>query len=328
MSLSSDARAILDLLNPSGRPANIKRLREALALDAERFETAQSELVEGGLAEVVGRGGRLARKVSDAGNLSVEAQMLFSALPADGTLVGNYSLRSQLELDDETYAAAKRELRTRGLIGVGVGYGGTIGRLSVSRETQAPEDESPAAQRNLVTREYELYEPFVEWLRSSLEDQELAFSHVRITGTPRGYRRGGGKWSRPDVTAVQVFRYEWLPDITVEVSTYEIKRSVDAEKLESVYEAAAHGRWAHRASLVVEMEEDRDVPPAVFDEVRRFRLGLYTIRRRSDDTFDVKERLKPPLTSDSQPEDLTELLGYFLGDNRAVRQDYLRAIGR
>lgn len=245
-------------------PANIKRLREALALDAERFETGQSELVEAGLAEAVGRGGRLARKVSDAGNLSVEAQMLFSALPADGTLVGNYSLRSQLELDDETYAAAKRELRTRGLIGVGVGYGGTIGRLSVSRETQAPEDESSAAQRNLVTREYELYEPFVEWLRSSLEDQELAFSHVRITG----YRRGGGKWSRPDVTAVQVFRYEWLPDITVEVSTYEIKRSADSEKLESPYEAAAHGRWAHRASLIVEMEEEQDVPPAVFDEVR------------------------------------------------------------
>jgi hypothetical protein len=252
--------------------------------------------------------------------------MLLSKLPDDGSTAGNYSLRSQLELDDETYARAKRELRDRGLIKVGVGYGGTVARTAAT--SRAPTPEPPRADRHLVTRESALYEPFADWLRSSLEDQELAFSHVKITGTPRGYRRGGGKWSRPDVTAVQVFRYEWLPEVSVEVSSYELKRVPDAEKLESVYEAAAHGRWAHRASLVVEQEGDELAPPAILDEVRRFRLGLYSMRRREDGKFDVKEHIKPPLTTDSQPEDLNDLLGYFLGEGRALREEFRRAIGR
>ena len=327
MSLSSEARALLDLLDPGGRAANLGRLRDKLGLDGEPFERAKAELVDAGLVETVGRGGRLSRSGAGVGDLSIEAQMLLSALPVDGSTAGNYSLRSQLELDDETYARAKRELRDRRLIKVGVGYGGTVARTAAT--SRAPTPEPPRAAPHLVTRESELYEPFAEWLRSSLEDQELAFSHVKITATPRGYRRGGGKWSRPDVTAVQVFRYEWLPEVTVELSSYELKRVPDAEKLESVYEAAAHGRWAHRASLVVEQEgEESSVPPAILDEVRRFRLGLYAMRRREDSKFEVKELIKPPLTTDSQPEDLNDLLGYFLGERRALREEYRRAIGR
>jgi hypothetical protein len=320
--LSSEARALLDLLDPGGRAANLGRLKAKLGLDDDSFERAQTELVDAGLVETVGRG-RLSR--SAAGDLSIDAQMLLSKLPDDGSTAGNYSLRSQLELDDETYARAKRELRDRGLIKVGVGYGGTVARTAAT--SRAPTPEPPRAGRHLVTRESELYEPFADWLRSSLEDQELAFSHVKITGTPRGYRRGGGKWSRPDVTAVQVFRYEWLPEVSVEVSSYELKRVPDAEKLESVYEAAAHGRWAHRASLVVEQEEDELPPPAILDEVRRFRLGLYSMRRREDGKFDVKEHIKPPLTTDSQPEDLNDLLSYFLGESRTLREQFRRAIG-
>lgn len=326
MTPSTGGRALLDLLDSGGRPANIKGLKAKVALGDGAFEQAQAELIEAGLAEPIGRGGRLARKAAGAADLSIEAQMLLSALPADGSTVGNYSLRSQLDLDDDTYARTKRELRDHGLITVGVGYGGTVARSAASPQPQTRE---PAAARYLVTRESDLYEPFAEWLRSSLEDQELAFSQVKITATPRGYRRGGGKWSRPDVAAVQVFRYEWLPDVTVEISSYEVKRAADAEKLEIVYEAAAHGRWAHRANLVVEQDEDGPaVPPAIFDEVRRFRLGLYAVRRREDGKFDVKELIKPPLTTSSQPEDLNDLLGYFLGNDRALREDYRRAIGR
>ena len=47
-----------------------------------------------------------------------------------------------------------------------------------------------------------------------------------------------------------------------------------------------------------------------------------------DGKFDVKELIKPPLTTDSQPEDLNDLLGYFLGEGRALREEYRRAIGR
>jgi hypothetical protein len=128
---------------------------------------------------------------------------------------------------------------------------------------------------------------------------------------------------------VRVFRYEWLPDITVEVSSYEIKRAGDAERLESVYEAAAHGRWAHRASLVLEqLADDGPVATPILDEVRRFGLGLYVMRSRPGGSFDIREEVKPPLTPESQPEDVSALLDYFLRDSSALRQEYLRAIGR
>jgi hypothetical protein len=128
---------------------------------------------------------------------------------------------------------------------------------------------------------------------------------------------------------VQVFRYEWLPDITVEVSSYEIKRAGDAERLESVYEAAAHGRWAHRASLVLEkLADESPVATTILDEVRRFSLGLYVMRRRHGGGFNIQEEVKPPLTQESQPEDVNDLLDYFLREPSTLRQEYLRAIGR
>jgi hypothetical protein len=251
--------------------------------------------------------------------------MLLAALPSDGSTVGNYSVRSQLELHDETYASAKRELRDKGLIKVGVGYGGTVSRMSAARAAKAVEEPQ---QAGLVKFEQELYEPFREWLQSYLaSDQELPFSHVRITGPPKGYRRSSGQWSRPDVTAVQVFRYDWLPEISVEVSTYEIKPAAEARKLESVYEAAAHGRWGHRASLVIEQGED-DVPEeSILGEVGRFNLGLYTMRRQSDGRFKTDPIIEPPLTP-AQPQDLNKQLDYFLGENRELRQSYLKAIGQ
>lgn len=68
--------------------------------------------------------------------------------------------------------------------------------------------------------------------------------------------------------------------------------------------------------------------PAIADEVRRYRLGLYVMRRRSGDGFDIREEVKPPLTPESQPEDLNRLLDYFLQDSTPLRQEYLRSIGR
>lgn len=326
MALSNNAHAILDLLDPKGRASNRGSLKTRLGLHDGDYASAQDELIEAGLATLVGKGGRIARTKIGAGDLSVEAAMMLAALPTDGSTVGNYSLRSQRDLDDETYAQAKRELRSAGLIKVGVGYGGTVARVSALPGARVVEEPSSAG---LVRLEKELYEPFAEWLRSSLADQDLAFAEARITATPKGYKHGSGRWSRPDVTAVQVFRYDWLPDITVEVSSYEVKRAMDAKKLESIYEAAAHGRWAHRASVVVEQPEDGEaVPASIFDEVRRFRLGLYAMRRRSEGGFDVREIIKPPLTHESQPEDLNDLLGYFLGENRTLRQSYLKAIGQ
>jgi hypothetical protein len=129
------------------------------------------------------------------------------------------------------------------------------------------------------------------------------------------------------VTAVQVFRYDWLPEISVEVSTYEIKPAAEARKLESVYEAAAHGRWAHRSSLVIELREGDKPEESILGEVGRFNLGLYTMHRQSQGHFDIQPIIEPRPTQ-AQPQALNQLLEHFLGENRELRQSYLRAIGQ
>jgi hypothetical protein len=139
--------------------------------------------------------------------------------------------------------------------------GRTIARASAKSES------SPTSRARLVGKESDLYDPFVDWLKAELEGQP-GFAHAKRTASAKGWASGSGKWSRPDVTAVQVITYEWLPQVTVEILSYEIKRYADAQKLESVYEAAAHQRWAHRASMVVELDREAGaLPDAMLDEL-------------------------------------------------------------
>ena len=248
--------------------------------------------------------------------------MMLAALPSDGATIGGLRLRSLLDLDNETYTRARNELDVAGLIVRGRGKGGTIARAEARAES------SPASRARLVGKESDLYEPFLAWIQAELEGRP-GFAHAKRTASAKGWASSSGKWSRPDVTAVQVLTYEWLPQVTVEILSYEIKRFADAQKLESVYEAAAHQRWAHRASLVVELDREAGaLPDAMLDEIRRFRLGLYVMRRRDDNAFEIREEIEPARTEDAQPEDVNEMIDTFLGRDTDLRNEYRRWIGR
>jgi hypothetical protein len=67
--------------------------------------------------------------------------MLLAALQADGSTVGGLRLRSSLDLDNDTFTQAKQELRTAGLIVLGVGRGGTVARASARAEPTRRERE-------------------------------------------------------------------------------------------------------------------------------------------------------------------------------------------
>jgi hypothetical protein len=111
MALSTNAHDLLDRLAVNGRAANCGSAKAKLGLSSPDFADALEELVETGLAVLVGKG-RVARTTVGSSDLSVDAAMLLAALPGDGSTVGNYSLRSKLNLDDETYTEAKGELRS------------------------------------------------------------------------------------------------------------------------------------------------------------------------------------------------------------------------
>jgi hypothetical protein len=323
MELGADARQLLGVLDVGGKAANPASLRGKVGWTEHRFVTACEELCATGTAEWKGR--RLARLVGDGISptkvaVSREATMLLEALPDDGSTVGGLRIRSSLDLDDETFTRAKRELQAAQLVMLGRGRGGTIARAA------APAERRPSA--GLVAKESDLYEPFLHWVQAGFADQP-GFAHVKKTASPAGWRSGGGKWSRPDVTAIQVIAYEWLPQVTVEISSYEIKKFADAQKLESVYEAAAHGRWAHRVSLVVELDRSSSaLPDALLGEIQRFHLGLYVMRAREDGGFgfDIREEIAPPLNGAAELENVNDLIDTFLGRDANLRAEYRRFI--
>ena len=325
--LSSNASRLLGAL-PLARAANPGPLMQKLGLSVSEFAGAVDELER---LEMVTRQGK--RICKDHGSeLSPEAAELLKELPPDGTTVGNLRLRSLLPFDDETYMRAKRELVEAQLATKGVGHGGTLARTSPEL-VAGPEASTTDAR--LVKREDELYEPFVEWLQRiafDSDDPQQPFAHAVKTATPKGHKRGSGKWSRPDVTAVSVTRFPWLPTATVDVSVYEIKRSVDALKLESVYEAAAQQRWAHFANLVVEMDPgavsvdpEKVLGEVILGQIRRFGLGLYTMTRRGSDDFDTKEAL-PAIRQKPDDEQVNEFLQSFFDRHKNLSEVYRQAI--
>lgn len=188
-------------LRPLGGPPTLPRSQRKLGWGDEEFSITANELCDAGLAEWQGK--RLARVVTGAG-VSPEAEMLLAALPGDGSSIGGLRLRSMLDLDNETYTRARNELHSAGLIVRGRGKGGTVARAAAKSASSA------ASRARLVPKESDLYDPFLEWRRAELDGQP-GFAHAKRTASAKGWSHGSGKWSRPDVTAVQVITYEWLP---------------------------------------------------------------------------------------------------------------------
>ena len=66
----------------------------------------------------------------------------------------------------------------------------------------------------------------------------------------------------------------------------------------------------------------------MLDELRRFRLGLYVMRRRDQGDFEIREELEPARSDDAQHEDINDMIDTFLGRDHELRNEYRRWIGR
>lgn len=260
------------------------------------------------------------------------ARQLLAAVPVDGSSIGGAALRSAVDLDDDRYAVALRELQRSGQIIVGPGRGGSIHRARTSEEPSAP---TPAQEKKA---EASLYEPFLQWLRStwppSLDEDEDTLRDAAITATPKGYRQRTGRWRRPDVTELRVYRYELLPAaqrIQLELSSYEVKPQ-GADLVEAVFEAASQARWAHRSTLVIETPDKEWVAAdRIASEVRRFGLGLYYMTKleatkSNAARYDVRVVLEPGLQS-PDPADLQDAIGHFISLVPGLKKRYKTAIG-
>lgn len=256
--------------------------------------------------------------------LSAPAKKLLQLVPPDGEFIGNRNLQRRARVG-KVYWKLRSELVDAGLLVKGKGRGGSV-RLVGDAETRP---KAAQKEKAMVRRESELYEPLSGWLRDEWgKDVEPGdFFEVLVTATGKAKKRAGGQWTRPDVTIVQVNSYEFFPQPVLEVTTFEVKRFADAENIRSVYEAAAHSRWAHFSYLVAEVpDDDYEFPERFTSELERFDVGLIRMRKgKKQWHFEVLEwetdRLSP------QPDQLNALLETFFRQSKR-KKEFMKALGK
>jgi hypothetical protein len=257
--------------------------------------------------------------------LSRVARKLLELVPPDGVFIGNTTLQRRSGLG-KRYWEVRNELLTSGYLTRGKGRGGSVARADADVGLAASVTRRGKA---FVGKESDLYEPLKGWLTETWGKgvESGDFFEVLVTGTARKKQRASGQWSRPDVTLVQVNSYDYLPQPVPEVTTFEVKKFSDAENIRSVYEAAAHSRWAHFSYLVAEVPNpDYEFPERFVSELERFNLGLIFMWKESGEwRFEEQEweteRLSP------EPEELNVLLkAFFQASNRV--KEFKLALGK
>jgi hypothetical protein len=126
-----------------------------------------------------------------------------------------------------------------------------------------------------------------------------------------------------------------LPQRSVQVTSFEIKRASDAE-LSSVYESTAHQRWAQYSYLVVEVAGGADLPENVVTEASRFGIGLMKAYRTfqlgssatgQSSEFQLEE-IVAPQRQNPEPKEQDAMLKDFFRDDEREAKKFRDAIGR
>lgn len=227
---------------------------------------------------------------------SLEEQLL-ARVPADGTSVGNKTLREQLGWDEDTYWKIRNRVIANGDLEKGRGKGGSVKRVSAPEASAAiaeQADEVADEARELYAVEAQLYEPMREVIANAwAKSRGVIPTTVEVTAR-QGKRDTGGRWTRPDIVSVAVQTYTHLPGKFIEVVTFEVKSSDDIDVV-AVYEALAHRRSATHAYVVLHVPLAEEQRLAVdIDEVasvaRSHGVGLIVAADPADyDTWDERE---------------------------------------
>jgi hypothetical protein len=225
-------------------------------------------------------------------------------------------------LSVEEYWKYRKELLDPGLIEKGKGRGGSVHRTGKGLDTYVPLN-----RQALVGEEKELYPPLLDWVKAELgkgAEESNDYHYAAITSNLAGKEKRG-KWSRPDVTYVQVTDYAYLPTPVVEVTSFEVKPHDVAKDLASVYEAAAHSRWAHNSYLVVEAaSKDELIDQSIEKECERLGVGLLRMFRGGDG-YEFVEQLEPGMQT-PDPEELNFNLERIFSVDEAEKRKFQKWI--
>jgi len=206
---------------------------------------------------------------------------MFEKIPVSGDAIGNQTLRKELGWDEQKYWDVRKKLLDEQRIGLGRGRGGAVYRVL---EEDISEQESPQL---VVPSQYQdeanLYRPFEVNIRERyIPDLGLERAVLQLTAG-QGRRATGGTWTRPDLTLISVDVFNYVPEKSLTIITFELKKP-DAFDVPGVLEATAHTRFSNKSYLVGYLPDGRetDVYRRVYAECERFGIGLVTFSDPED----------------------------------------------
>ena len=242
-----------------------------------------------------------------------DAEMMMSHVPEDGSLVGNVWLIDQLNWNKDKYWKVREILLESGALERGKGKGGSVRRSVSNVEPVSDPVVVVKAIRN--SPEAQLYEPLLavlqnEWAREMRIEQDQI--HFEITAR-QGKKATGGRWTRPDITAVSVRTFQHLTGKYFDAWTFEVK-PIEALDVTAVFEAASHASRATRSYALLQVptgssDDYADIIDRCVREAARLRVGLITFSSPSDWTTWETKVEAPKL--DTAPEALDEFVGHL-----------------
>jgi hypothetical protein len=244
-------------------------------------------------------------------------QELLNAVP-DAKSIGNKTLKEVLgrAWSDDLYWEIRNRLIERGILELGRGKGGSVKRV-IYQQTETDNisnsnAQSPSSSDTFKSYEKELslYEPIAMVLRNKWLKEQGFDSHLVEITAKGGSKQTGGKWTRPDITAIGYKTFPYVPGRFLEVITFEIKPTSTTD-VSAVYEALAHRRAATRAYVIshipeASLAEYQQIIDAISDEAKKFGVGFILANDPSD--FDTWETLLEAERFEPDPARLNEFI--------------------
>jgi hypothetical protein len=303
--MASDADTVLSRI-PSDGTTHRANLLGDLKWARQRLEPALQSLI--GSRKIIigrGRGGTISR----VPKLSPSHEVFLEHLDkAEGDPIPNGQLRRVLGLSESDFWTLRNDLVTWELAYVGRGQGGSTGAWRRRGFEAGRGDFDPRVEETL-------YAPIRDVLKLHFFVGSDEYRSVVDITARQGSRSTGGRWTRPDITAVERQRCELVGAIGWDVYTFEVK-PCDNWDITCVHEAHAHGRNATRPySFLLATDLKEPGLLAVRDEAVRLGVGLIVAtdvrdydtwrflvepERHPADPISVEEFLAQQLSSDAQ----------------------------
>lgn len=254
------------------------------------------------------------------------AKQMLALLPDDGTPVLNRVMRVMLSqalaetIDEDRYYEARSFLRSASMIDIRGGQGGQI-----FLKSKSPNPESKPERSATAWSEAKL----MPWLKKYLDGP-----FPQATGLLRGAKcllydtstsgPGGVRWARPDFTLIAAKKFKFLPNVELDVHSFELKTETGATDL-AVYEALAQTRFTHFGYLVWHL------PVGSKSEMRLTGIqkqcaqhGIGFIRVREPETFGTWEIIIEPKRKPTLADEVDQFLDERLLETQ--RRDILDLI--